>query len=176
MTVSISVRRAAPRDLKAIIAMCDALNAHSGLPTGRLDAKSFRAALFGKNAFLFADIAEAVDADDARASVAGYTLAHDAFTTDFGERGMYLVDLFVEPAWRRAGVGRALMAAAAARTKARGGTHLWWASMPGNFLARRFYGALRATDEKLHSHALFGRPFDLLAARGSIGTRRSRPE
>lgn len=164
MTASISVRSAAPRDLKALVAMCDALNAHSGLPTGRLDPKTYRAALFGKRAFLFADLAEALDEDEERPQIAGYALSHDSFTTDHGERGMYVVDLYVEPAWRRAGVGRRLLASVAARARARGGTHLWWCSMPANFQARRFYTVMRATDEKLHSHALFGRAFDRLAS------------
>ncbi|MEE2692354.1 MAG: GNAT family N-acetyltransferase [Pseudomonadota bacterium] len=164
MTATVTVRAAAPRDLKTIVAMCDALNAHSGVPTGRLDPRRFRAALFGKAAFVFGDIAFAADEGDMRPTPAGYALSHDAFTTDYGERGMYLIDLYVEPAWRRAGVGRALLAAVSKRAKARGGTHLWWGSMPGNFQARRFYAALGATDEKLHSHALFGRAFDRLAA------------
>jgi ribosomal protein S18 acetylase RimI-like enzyme len=166
MKAIISVRSAAPRDLKALVAMCDALNAHSGLPTGRLDPKQYRAALFGKNAFLFADLAEAMERGEEHPSIAGYILTHDAFTTDFGERGMYVVDLYVEPGWRRAGVGKKLMAAAAARTKARGGTHLWWASMPANHPARRFYEALGATDERIHSHAVFDRPFEKLARAG----------
>ena len=164
MSVDISVRAAAPRDLHALVAMCDELNAYSNLPVGRLDPKNFRSVLFGKRAFVFADIAEAVEEGDRRPSVAGYALSHDAFTTDYGERGMYLIDVYVEPAWRRAGVGRRLMAAVAARTKKRGGTHLWWASMAANYRARRFYKKLQATDETLHGHALFGKPFDKLAA------------
>ncbi len=163
MSATISVRAAAPRDLKLLVAMCDALNAHSGLSTGQLDPKQFRAAMFGKSAFVFGDLAFAMDEGDRRPSPAGYALTHDSFTTDYGERGMYLIDLYVEPAWRRAGVGRRLLAAAAARSKARGGTHLWWASMTNNFQARRFYSAIGAGDEKLHSHSLFGRPFDKLA-------------
>lgn len=166
MSPIISVRSAAPRDLKALVGMCDALNAHSGIPTGRLDVRKYRSALFGKNAFLFADLAEASEAGEEGQSLAGYILAHDAFTTDYGERGMYVVDLYVEPGWRRAGVGKKLMARAAARAKARGGTHLWWASMPSNYPARRFYEALGATNERIHSHALFDRAFDRLAGSG----------
>lgn len=172
MTAIISVRSAAPRDLKALIAMCEALNAHSGLPTGRLDPKRYRAALFGRSAFLFADLAEAAESGEEGSSIVGYVLSHDAFTTDYGERGMYVVDLYVEPGWRRAGVGKRLMAAAAARAKARGGTHLWWASMPSNYPARRFYEALGATDERIHSHALFDRAFERLA---NAGPRRRTP-
>lgn len=163
MTATVSVRTASPGDIPHLIAMCDALNAHSGLPTGRLDPKQFRAALFGKAAFVFADIAEAQEEGESRISTAGYALSHDAFTTDFGERGMYVVDLFVEQAWRRCGAGRKLVAAAAARAKARGATHLWWTSMPGNFQARRFYADIGAADEALHSHALHGAPFEQIA-------------
>jgi ribosomal protein S18 acetylase RimI-like enzyme len=79
---------------------------------------------------------------------------------------MYVVDLYVEPAWRRAGIGRELIAAAAARSKARGGTHLWWASMPSNAPARRFYDEIGADDVRLHSHALIGKPFEKFAAKG----------
>jgi GNAT superfamily N-acetyltransferase len=152
--------------------MCDALNAHSGLPTGRLKAQRFRAALFGARPFLFAEIAEAYPARGT-ASPVGYALSHDSFTTDFGERGVYMVDLFVESGWRRSGVGRKLMAAVAARARQRGASHIWWSSMPRNFPARRFYLSLGATDERIHSHALFGQAFDKLA-RGASPRRRKR--
>lgn len=165
MKSTITVRECAPRDVKALVAMCDALNVHSGLPAGRLDPKHYRAALFGKKAFLFADIAEGAT-DGGKPSPIGYLLSHDAFTTDYGERGMYVVDLYVEPEWRRAGVGRKLMEAAAARAVDRGGSHLWWASMPGNYRARRFYASIGSTDERLHSHAVFGKAFEKLAAKG----------
>lgn len=174
---AISVRACAPRDLKALVAMCEALNAHSGLPTGRFDARALRSALFGKNAFLFADIAEAAEIEDGRPSPIGYALSHDAFMTDLGERGMYVVDLYVEPAWRRAGAGRLLMAAAAARAKTRSGVLLWWASLPANWTARRFYAALGSSDERIHSHSLSGRAFERLAASGApkVARRSVRP-
>lgn len=175
MSVEILVRPGAPRDLTALVAMCDALNEQSGVPAGRLDPRKFRAALFGKRAFMFADIAEAVETGAARRrrNLAGYALSHDAFSTDFGERGIYLIDIYVEPDWRRAGVGKALMAAVAARAKERGASHVWWASMPFNYQARRFYARLGASDETLHAHAVFGRAFDRLAAKGARHIERS---
>jgi GNAT superfamily N-acetyltransferase len=175
MSIDVSVRPAAPRDLKALLAMCDALNAQSGIPTGRLDPKQFRAALFGRRAFMFADIAEASETGDAAhgGGPVGYALSHDAFSTDFGERGAYLIDVYVEPAWRRAGVGKALMAAVAARARERGGTHVWWATMPFNYQARRFYARLGASDEPFHTHAVFGKAFDRLAAKGGRASSRS---
>lgn len=167
MTKKIAVRSAALEDLKALVALCDALNAHSGLPTGRLRPKEFRAALFGRNAFMFADIAEAGVRNGAAPSMIGYALSHDSFTTDYGERGLYVVDLYVADGWRRKGVATKLMAAVAARARDRGASHVWWASMPRNFPARRFYAGLGATDEAVHSHAIFGKSFDRLARRGA---------
>ncbi len=165
--MGIRVRAATRRDVKAIVAMCDSLNAHSGLPTGRLDARQFRAALFGSRSFLFADVAEATGRGRRGATRSvGYALSHDSFTTDFGERGVYMVDLYVEAGWRRAGVGKKLMAAVAARAARRGATHIWWSSMPGNSPARRFYASLGAVDEPIRSHALFGKPFEKLAESG----------
>lgn len=160
MTKKFAVRIAAPEDVKELVALCEALNAHSGLPTGRLTPRSFRAALFGRNAFMTADIARASGA--ARPMI-GYALSHDSFTTDFGERGVYVVDLYVVEGWRRSGVATKLMAAVAARAQRRGASHMWWASMPRNFPARRFYDGLGATDEAIHSHAVFGKPFEKLA-------------
>jgi GNAT superfamily N-acetyltransferase len=120
--------------------------------------------MFGARAFLFADVAEAFGKQGPR--LIGYALSHDCFTTDFGERGLYMVDLYVDVGWRRSGAGKRLMAAVAARARRRGATHLWWSSMPGNLPARRFNASLGANSERIVSHALFGQAFDKLAARG----------
>ncbi|MBY0422335.1 MAG: GNAT family N-acetyltransferase [Parvularculaceae bacterium] len=165
MASKITCRAAGPRDLKTIVALCDALNAHLNMPTGRLEEKKFRASMFGKNAFVFCDLAEAVEDGEARPEIVGYALSHDCFTTDFGERGVYLIDVYVEPAWRRSGAGLALVRTVARRAKKRGATHVWWGSAPSNAPARRFYAALGASDERFHVHTLSGRAFDKLAGR-----------
>lgn len=165
MASPVVTRAATPRDLRTLVALCDALNAHLDMPTGRLDPKEFRAAIFGRNAFVFADVAEASADGAARAQIIGYALSHDAFSTDFGERGMFLVDLYVEPEARRSGVGAALLRAVARRAKARGGSHVWWASAPTNRQARRFYAVSGASEERFCAHTLVGRAFEILARR-----------
>lgn len=170
MKTGIRTRAAEPRDLKALVALCDALNFHSGLTVGRLDVRRFRAAMFGKRAFLFGEVAECVEEEP---RLIGYALSHDSFTTDFGERGLYMVDLYVEAGCRRSGAGRRLIASVAARARSRGATHLWWSSMPGNLPARRFYASIGATNERLHTHALFGKSFASLAAEGARSKRRN---
>ena len=156
-----TIREARRQDLPAILRMMDSLNAYSGLPTGRLDAASLAAALFGRARFLFGDVAFL-----GRDAV-GYALSHDAFTSDTAERALYRVDLFVEPAARGSGAGIALMGAVAARAQARGATHLLWLSMNHNWRTRRFYARLGASDDKVHHHMLEGAPFRRLAARGA---------
>lgn len=165
MAVTIATRVATPRDLSSLVSLCDALNAHLGVETGRLEPKKFRAALFGRNAFMFGDIAEAAEEGARKPKIVGYALSHDAFSTDFGERGLFLVDLYVEPGARRSGAGLGLLKSVAKRAKARGGTHVWWASAPSNLSARRFYGAAGADEERFCVHTLAGRAFRRLAAR-----------
>ncbi|MEM9170023.1 MAG: GNAT family N-acetyltransferase [Pseudomonadota bacterium] len=160
--MTVKVRNAAPADIKAVLRMVDAHNAFGGLPVGRLDAKTFRAAIFGKNAFVFCDLAES--REEAGDGPIGYALSYDCFTTDDGTRGLYVADLFVEEAWRREGAGSALMGAVAKRARKRGATHLWWTSQNKNYQARRFYRILNATDQPVHAHAVDGDALDDLAA------------
>ncbi len=156
------VRPAAPEDAKAITAMIVAHNDESGQPSGRIDPRKLRAVAFGKSAFVFCEVAEGRDAE--AGDLVGHAIWHDCYTSDDGSRGAYLVDLFVARDWRRQGVGAALMKATARRAKARGATHLWWASLADNKAARKFYRRFGATDEIVHAHAAFGEAFRKLAA------------
>ena len=51
----------------------------------------------------------------------GYLLYHFGYDSDQAMRILHIVDLWVDPAARRGGVGRALMGEAAARCRAKGG-------------------------------------------------------
>jgi ribosomal protein S18 acetylase RimI-like enzyme len=59
-------------------------------------------------------------------------------------RVLHIVDLWVDPAARRGGIGRALMREAAARCRAKGGRALVWAVFEPNRLAADFYIGLGA--------------------------------
>jgi len=74
----------------------------------------------------------------------GYLLYHFGYDSDRAMRFLYVVDLWVDPAARRGGVGRALMAEAAARCRAKGGGELSWAVFTPNRLAAAFYERLGA--------------------------------
>ena len=55
---------------------------------------------------------------------------------------LYLDNLGVAPAWRRRGIGRALVEAARQEARRRGCRELWLAAEPDNDEARAFYTAL----------------------------------
>lgn len=72
----------------------------------------------------------------------GYLLYHFGYDSDQAMRFLYIVDLWVDPAARRGGVGRALMSEAAARCRAKGGRALFWSVFAPNKLAVAFYEKL----------------------------------
>jgi ribosomal protein S18 acetylase RimI-like enzyme len=74
----------------------------------------------------------------------GYLLYHFGYDTDQAMRVLHIVDLWVDPAARRGGIGRALMHEAAARCRAKGGRALVWAVFEPNRLAADFYTGLGA--------------------------------
>jgi GNAT superfamily N-acetyltransferase len=84
---------------------------------------------------------------------AGFALFHGTFSTWECRPGLWLEDLYVPPAHRRAGVGAALLSHLAAITVARGYTRLEWAALDWNEPALNFYekiGAARLDPWVLH--------------------------
>ncbi len=74
----------------------------------------------------------------------GFALFFHNFSTFLGRRGLYLEDLFVKPAARGKGVGRALLGYLARLAQARGCGRLEWAVLDWNEPAMRFYESLGA--------------------------------
>lgn len=134
----VTVRAAHPADVAAIVAMLRALAAEQGDPTA-IDEVSLTAALFGEVPAARADVAVGDDG-----GVAGVAVWFPTFSTYLATSGLYLQDLYVLPAERRHGHGRALMMALAARTAGR----VEWSVTAGNERAARFYASLGA-----HPHA-----------------------
>ena len=97
-----------------------------------------REALFGERPAAEALIAER------GAETAGYALFFPTFSSFLATPGRVARGLFVRPAHRGAGVGRALLAAVAARMRERGGERLEWAALDWNELALGFYRRLGA--------------------------------
>jgi GNAT superfamily N-acetyltransferase len=78
------------------------------------------------------------------AEVAAFALFFHNFSTFLGRRGLYLEDLFVRPAYRGHGVGRALLAELARIAIARGCGRMEWWVLDWNAPAIEFYRRLGA--------------------------------
>jgi len=104
-------------------------------------------ALFGEHPAAEALIAEIGDAP------AGFALFHATFSTWECRAGLWLEDLYVSPAHRRAGVGGVLLARLASIALERGRPRLEWNALDWNDPALGFYagiGAERLSEWELH--------------------------
>lgn len=102
------------------------------------DEAVLRSTLFGENAV--AETALAFANDDP----AGFAVYFRNFSTFLGRPGIYLEDLFVEPAFRGKGIGKALLAHVAKTAVERGYPRLNWAVLDWNQPAIDFYKKLGA--------------------------------
>jgi len=115
-------------------------------------------ALFGEQPAAEALIAER------GSEVAGYALFFPTFSSFLAIQGIWLEDLFVRPAHRKSGAGKALLAAVAARVRERGGERLEWAALDWNELALGFYRRIGAqTMGEWITHRLVGEELTRLA-------------
>lgn len=96
------------------------------------------AALFAQTPYLFGDVA--VDG----AEIIGFAVWYINYSTWRGRHGIYLEDLYVKPARRGQGVGKALLKTLAARCVARGYARLEWWVLDWNAPAIEFYKSVGA--------------------------------
>jgi GNAT superfamily N-acetyltransferase len=153
------VREARAGDVPALLEMFAELAEYEDLTHElRATAAQLEAALFGSHPAARALIAER----DAHAI--GYALFFPTFSSFLASRGVWLEDLFVRPAHRRGGVGRALLAAVAAHVRDDGAQRLEWAALDWNEPALRFYRGLgAATMGEWVNHRLAGDALERLA-------------
>lgn len=155
--MTITIRIARPDDMECLAAFAAALNAGEGNPTDLFTAQWALELCFGPQARLAALIAE-VDGVPA-----GAAMFHDAINTGFAQSGVYLNDLYVDPAYRRLGVGRKLMAGVAGIARRCGRTFVWWTAKPDNAEGLAFYARLGAGAETVVAHSLGYATFNALA-------------
>ena len=95
-------------------------------------------ALFGEKPRLFCDIAEW------GGEAAGLAVWFLNFSTFRGRHGMYLEDLFVRPAYRGKGLGKALMMRLATRCVSEGYARFEWSVLDWNAPSIAFYESIGA--------------------------------
>lgn len=118
-----------------------------------------RAALFGPRPY-----AEVAIAEGRHAEPLGFALFFHSFSTFLGLPGIYLEDLFVRPAHRGLGVGRALLEHLAGVARQRGCGRLEWSVLDWNEPAIGFYRRLGAVpNDEWTTYRLTGRALERLA-------------
>lgn len=132
--MSLVIRPAQPADLGLVAALVRELADYEKL-AHEVEATEgdLEAALFGPNPRVFCDIAEW------RGEPAGFALWFYNFSTFLGRHGLYLEDLFVRPAFRGEGIGKALLAHLARRCVEEGLGRLEWWVLDWNEPAIGFY-------------------------------------
>jgi GNAT superfamily N-acetyltransferase len=134
-----TLRAAEPRDADELLRLIHALAVYEKLEHMAVGTpQSLRAALFGPR-----PAAEAVIAERGGRAV-GFALYFTTFSTFLCQPGLYLEDLFVEPAHRGVGIGKALLRHLAGLAVERGCGRLEWRVLDWNAPSIRFYESLGA--------------------------------
>lgn len=155
------IRAATPADVPVIRDMIRELAEYErALEHARATEEQLHEALFGEHPAVFALMAD----DDATGDPVGFALWFRNFSTWTGTHGVYLEDLYVRPAARGGGHGRALLTALAQICVERGYERFEWWVLDWNEPSIGFYKSLgaeamdewtvfRLTGEPLHALA-----------------------
>ena len=137
--MSLHIRAATSDDTALIFAFVGELAEYQKL-SHQLDATEavIAAALFGPRPQVYCDIAE-WDGEPV-----GFTLWFLNFSSFRGRHGVYLEDLFVRPAHRGQGIGKALMVELARRCIDNGWTQFEWSVLNWNAPSIAFYASMGA--------------------------------
>jgi GNAT superfamily N-acetyltransferase len=139
MSGGVSIRGAREDDTRLIFDLVHELAVYEKLADA-VDAtpEMIGTALFGEAPRLFCDIAEW------NGEAAGLALWFLNFSSFRGRHGIYLEDLFVRPAFRGRGLGKALMARLASRCVEQGLARFEWTVLDWNAPSIAFYKSIGA--------------------------------
>ena len=165
--INFQLRAAEPRDVHALVGLIGELADFEQLShLLRLTPETLAPHLFGERPVVEAVVAELRDvAADGEASgavsgavdgavsgathsgqrVVAFALYFTNFSTFLAQPGLYLEDLYVQPACRGAGIGKALLSHLGALAVVRGYGRFEWSVLDWNENAIRFYEKMGAT-------------------------------
>lgn len=137
--MSLTIRAARPDDSALIFSLVRELAEYEKL-SHAVDAteEMIAAALFGDAPRLYCDIAEW------DGQPAGFAVWFLNFSTFRGRHGIYLEDVFVRPAFRGRGIGKALLMRLARRCVDEGWARFEWAVLDWNAPSIAFYKSIGA--------------------------------
>ena len=159
------IRPAEPRDVTAIVGLVRELADYErALHEVHLTEAGLHDDLFGTTPRVFAHVA------DVEGEVVGIAIWFFSYSTWRGRHGIYLEDLFVRPAHRGHGLGKALLAALAVEAVRSGCARVEWSVLDWNTPSIDFYRALGA--EPMDEWTVFRLTGDALSAlaAGSAGS------
>jgi GNAT superfamily N-acetyltransferase len=137
--MALNIRRARPDEAGLVLSLVRELAEYEKLlHEVRATEADIGAALFGSDPRLFCEIAEW------EGEPIGFAVWFFNFSTFSGRAGIYLEDLFVRPAYRGKGIGKALLAYLAKACVANGWARLQWAVLDWNTPSIQFYKSLGA--------------------------------
>ena len=140
MNAAHTLRPATPADLSAIVGLITELAVFEKLEhLVVVTPESLQPHLFGPR-----PAAECV-VGEVDGTVVAFALFFSNFSTFLGKPGLYLEDLYVQPAHRGTGLGKALLQHLGALAVARGCGRFEWSVLDWNERAIRFYEAMGAT-------------------------------
>jgi GNAT superfamily N-acetyltransferase len=135
------IRPAVPSDIPAILAFIRELAEYEKLSHEVVATEeAMRAALFPNSGRPAAEAVMALEGGEP----AGYALFFTTFSTFLAKPGLWLEDLYVKPALRHRGIGKALILHVAKLANERGCGRLEWSVLDWNAPAIRFYASLGA--------------------------------
>ena len=161
--MSLALRAARPADRALIFTLVRELAEYEKL-SAEVDATedTIAAALFGDVPRLFCDIAEW------NGEPAGFSTWFLNYSTFRGNHGIFIEDLFVRPAYRGRGIGKALMARLARRCAKEGYGRCEWAVLDWNSPSIAFYKSIGAQErEDWRIYRLSGEALDAFAHGGA---------
>jgi GNAT superfamily N-acetyltransferase len=139
LSAAFTLRAARPADVPEVMRLIRELADYEKLSHMVSGEEAMLAdALFGERPACEALIA------DRGGRIVGFALFFTTFSTFLCRPGLYLEDLFVEPAHRGAGIGKALLRRLAALAAERGCGRLEWRVLDWNEPSIRFYESLGA--------------------------------
>jgi ribosomal protein S18 acetylase RimI-like enzyme len=158
--MAVTIREATADDAATVVSLVHAFEREDGKSDARLTVGDVLAEGFAARPRFRVLLAEEAG------QVLGYALFYPSYDSEHAARGMYLQDLFVRPAARGRGIGRALMVAVARACEADGGCYLFWNAHEENHAGRAFYQRLGAREERVVTLSLQPDALRRLAAAG----------
>lgn len=156
------IRQAQPQDCALILRFVRDLAIYEkALKEVTATEESLRGLLFAEHPRVFALICE-IDGE-----AAGFALYFYNFSSWLGRLGLYLEDLYIDPAWRGKGAGKALLQHLAKQAVAEGCGRFEWNVLDWNEPAIQFYESFGARPQsEWVGYRLTGKALEDFAAAG----------